>query len=286
MTLCVGVDGGGTGCRAAICDAEGRVLGQGSGPAANVATAPEGALASVRAALEEARRAAGVGPAALEAGAAWVGLAGLIDPAQGDGLRAGLRFRRLRLSDDRPTGMVGALGGRDGCLAAIGTGSFIGRQAGGTRRFVGGWGWQVSDQASGAWLGRGLLARLVDWQDGMAEGSPLLERVLDEQGGLPAAVFFSLRAVPSDYGRLARQVVEAAGADPAARALMQEGAEWIERALARLERRAGEPVCLIGGIGPHYAPFLPEEIRAALVTPEGSPLEGALRLARGLAAEG
>ncbi len=283
MTICVGVDGGGTGCRAAICDGEGRVLGQGSGPAANVATSPEGALASVRAALEEARIAAGLSREALENGAAWVGLAGLIDPGQAERLRAGLTFRRLEVSDDRPTGMVGALGGRDGCLAAIGTGSFIGRQAGGARGFVGGWGWQISDQASGAWLGRGLLSRLADWQDGMATGSPLLERVLEQQGGLPAAVFFSLRAVPADYGRLARQVVEAAGEDPAARDLMQAGADWILRALAALEREAGEPVCLIGGIGPHYAPFLPEEVRAALVAPEGSPLDGALRLARGLA---
>jgi hypothetical protein len=45
--------------------------------------------------------------------------------------------------------MRGALGPGDGTVAAIGTGSFFGRRSGGAYRYLGGWGYQLGDEASG-----------------------------------------------------------------------------------------------------------------------------------------
>ncbi|MFC6489993.1 hypothetical protein ACFP9U_18710, partial [Nitratireductor sp. GCM10026969] len=53
--ILLAVDGGGTGCRALVADAQGRVLGRGESGAANIMTDPEGALRHV---LEAAGRAA------------------------------------------------------------------------------------------------------------------------------------------------------------------------------------------------------------------------------------
>ena len=51
MTLYLGVDGGGTGCRAAVADADGRILGRGEAASANIWSDPEGARASIVAAV-------------------------------------------------------------------------------------------------------------------------------------------------------------------------------------------------------------------------------------------
>src|SRR3954470_11401057 len=79
--LFAGVDGGGTGCRARIQDAEGRLLGTGiAGPAA-LRLGIDRSLAEVvkacRAALEEAGLSADLGADALGSIHAAVGLAGV-----------------------------------------------------------------------------------------------------------------------------------------------------------------------------------------------------------------
>ena len=81
-----------------------------------------------------------------------------------------LPIDNVTVSDDRPTNMAGALGGTDGYVAAIGTGSFLGRQSGAEQRFIGGWGLRLGDEASGAWLGRRVLSRVLDWRDGVVDG--------------------------------------------------------------------------------------------------------------------
>lgn len=43
----IGIDGGGTSCRAAVATADGRILGRGKAGAANILTDPETALANI-----------------------------------------------------------------------------------------------------------------------------------------------------------------------------------------------------------------------------------------------
>ncbi|MDE3240946.1 MAG: ATPase, partial [Paracoccaceae bacterium] len=50
MQLFLGIDGGGTGCRAAVADARGRILGRGKAGPANIVTDPDGARANILAA--------------------------------------------------------------------------------------------------------------------------------------------------------------------------------------------------------------------------------------------
>ena len=47
MALFLGIDGGGTGCRAAVCDGAGRILGEGRGGPSNIASDPDGARANM-----------------------------------------------------------------------------------------------------------------------------------------------------------------------------------------------------------------------------------------------
>ncbi|MDF0601585.1 BadF/BadG/BcrA/BcrD ATPase family protein [Psychromarinibacter sp. C21-152] len=278
--IIVAIDGGGSGCRVALCTADGTRIAQAEGAAANVASDFDAAVGHLAATLETARAQAGLAPADLRRAPAWAGLAGAIEPAICARVAAALPLDDVHVSDDRPTTMAGALGGADGCLAAAGTGSFFGRQVDGRHRFVGGWGLQLGDQASGAWLGRKLLSAVVDWQDGLRPQTPLLEETFAGFRTPAEVAYFSLRATPTDYAAFAPRIVAAAGqGDALGRSLMQEGADWIARCLHALGAEAGETVCLTGGMGPHYAGYLPADLTAALIPPRGTPLDGAILLA-------
>jgi glucosamine kinase len=81
------------------------------------------------------------------------------------------------------------------------------------------------------------------------------------------------RASPGDYARFAPLII--GSVDPFAKTLLQEGAAYIRAGLSALGWQPQDPLCLTGGIGPHYAPFLGLPVTAA----KGTALDGALTLA-------
>lgn len=73
--------------------------------------------------------------------------------------------------------------------------------------------------------------------------------------------------------------------DAVAEQIMRQGADEIARALRQLGWNAGMAVALTGGIGPHYLPYLPEDMCAAVIEREAEPLDGAISLAQDFAQE-
>src|SRR5205809_6197003 len=78
-TLYVGVDGGGTHCRARIRDASGRLVGEGQGGPANARLGAAIAMGSVVQAAKAAAAAGGIAESALGRASVFMGLAGAID---------------------------------------------------------------------------------------------------------------------------------------------------------------------------------------------------------------
>ncbi len=277
MTWYLGIDGGGTGCRAALTNTAGRVLGRAEGGPANIASDPEGALANLLAVAGAATR--GIAP--LSQIVAGLGLAGANAAGAAGRLAAALPFARARIVTDAITAPRGALGPRDGIVAAMGTGSVYGIQRGGRLRQIGGRGLAVGDEASGAWLGRNAMARALRAADGMEPPTPFLSALIARHGGDEAATGWTVTARPVDFARLAPEI--AASDDPAARALIAEAVAQIDAAIAVLQEGVDLPVVTIGGLAQVYAPFLSRRWRIAPAA--GSPLDGALALARGEIAE-
>jgi len=275
------VDGGGTGCRVAIACRDGTVAARATGGSANVATDPEQAMRNVLDTVRRAAGALGLSAPALRGMVAHVGLAGVLDAADAAFVAARLPFARCVVTDDRATSLAGALGPDDGALLAIGTGSFIAIRRGGAARLLGGWGFALGDQASGAWLGRALLEQVLLAHDGLAAHSALTAAVLAQFDGAPSCIVaFARAAQPSDHAAFAPRIVEAAAAgDAVALALMARGAAYLNGALATAGLSAGEALCLTGGLGPHYAPLLAPEYRRAIRPALGAALDGALALA-------
>lgn len=280
MELFLGMDGGGSGCRAAVADRQGRILGRGEGGAANIWSHPEGALASILATAGAAAAAAGVDPARLDA---VLGLAGANMADARARLAGRLPFASVRIETDAVVALKGALGAADGIAATLGTGSVFGLQRGGAVRILGGWGFLLGDQGGGARLGRALLEAALLAHDGLAETTPLLAAVLAAHGGPEGIVAFGRRAAPADFaGEVPRLLAAEAAGDPAARAILREAEAAVAASIDRLGG-APLPVCFLGGLGPEFARRLAPRYPGRIRPPLGSGLDGALAMARGTA---
>ncbi|SEN36863.1 glucosamine kinase [Pseudorhodobacter antarcticus] len=279
MTLIIACDGGGTGCHVVIADLAGRVLAQGAGGPANVTTDFDAALANLRAALAQA--VAQSGGLDVSNAVAHFGLAGVTSAQMTQRVAQALPLRNICVTGDQGVALAGALGGGDGVLMALGTGTIIASTKGGQVMRIGGWGLQLSDQASGAWLGRCALEQTLRCHDGLDAFCDLTRDTFDEFQRDPLAmVAFAATAKPADYARFAPQVVQAAAAGtPGGVQLMQRGAAYLCRALGVLAFAPPDVLCLTGGVGPHYAPYLPKLVQAAITPAKGSGLDGALHLA-------
>ncbi|MCG6903921.1 MAG: hypothetical protein LJE68_14700 [Rhodobacter sp.] len=278
----VGVDGGGSNCRVSIARADGSVIGTAKGAAANPSTAMDSAVQTLLSTLDAARVQARISTADLAQADAHFGLAGVINPSIARSIADAMPIDRIRVTDDRTTNMAGALGDADGFVAAIGTGSFLGAQAGGTQKFIGGWGFWLGDEASGAWIGRRLLTTVLHWQDGLRDASDLLTGALAGfSGDTGEIVLFARTATPQEFATLAPRVIAAAQAgDSAGLDIVRTGAAYMQTALVSLGHCPGDPLCLIGGLGPEYARFLDADFAQDIRAPRGSALDGALLLAR------
>ena len=281
-TPVIAIDGGGTHCRLALDDGR-SVWRAGAGPA-NVSSDFEGALGEIRTGLTRLADAAGLPTGALADMPAHIGLAGVTGAEIRACLSAELPLRRAQITDDRPAALRGALGPDDGMIAHCGTGSFLAAQSGGSMRFAGGWGPVLGDEASAQNLGRRALSLALATIDGLAAPSAMSGDLLTRYGGADGIVAFAGRADPAALGAIAPLVTgHAAKGDALARMAMQEAAAAIAATLPALGWVPGMPICLTGGIGPHYAAYLPDDMQTAIRKPAQEPIDGALALARAFA---
>lgn len=274
MSLFLGIDGGGTGCRAALADAEGTIIGRGDAGPANISIEVESACANILTAARQALQQAGRDD--LDGIGTVLGLAGANVTASARRLQAMLPFRRVRIVTDAVTAATGALGGVDGIVAALGTGSVFAVQSGGEMRQFGGRGFLLGDEGSGAVMGRSLLADALRAEDGFLPMSPLLQEVLDELGGIEGVISFGLHAKPAEFGRFAPRIT--AGGDPAAERIFAAAVAEIRAMIDSLQAGRNLPVVFLGGLAPHYTARLAG--CWPLREPQGTGVDGALALAR------
>lgn len=286
-TLIIGVDGGGSGCRVAIGTLAGGVLVRAEGGRANFASDPELAIGNIIKTVDAAAAQIGIAKERIGEATAHLGLAGVMTAQDANKVAAAVPYKDVSVTDDRPTALNGAFGGQDGFLLSVGTGTIAAASTDGDFRSVGGWGFYLGDQASGSWLGQECLRQVLLCEDGLMQHSDLTRALLAKfQDDPNEIVAFSMSAKPGDYGAFAPMVVENASAsDPIGLKIINEGASHLQQCLNALAFKAGDPLCLTGGVGPHYADYLPEDVTAGLVKRQGNALDGAFAFARANLAE-
>ncbi len=279
----IGVDGGGSGTRVRVETLDGQEVARGvAGPSGlmhGVSPAWNAVLDAINAAFTEAGRAR----PPLQQLAIGLGLAGVHNKQwAAKFLAKNPGFAALALETDAFTTLLGAHAGEAGAIIAIGTGS-VGEALlpHGIRREVGGWGFPSSDEASGAWLGLRAVQHAQHALDGRAASTHFARAVIEFCGGNRDALFDWLaRANQTNYAQLAPLVIEHAASDAVALSFMRAAGEEVGRIAAALDPAGTVPVALCGGLAAPLAEYLPEALRARVVSPKGDAACGALQLIR------
>ena len=281
--LLIGVDGGGTGCRARIEDSEGRVLGVGiAGPAA-VRLGIDRSMATLETACLAAAADAGLQPEALGQMDAGVGLAGIGRKGALEQLVAQPhRFRSVVYVNDATIACIGAHKGRDGGIVIIGTGSAAFAVVEGREVRVGGYGFPISDEGSGADLGLHAIRLALRTCDGRAIATGFTREVMARFNDDPIeAIAWMDRATATDYASLAPLVMRHADAgDPVGRRIVRDAAEQIDELVRRLVEYGAPRIALLGGLASPMEPWLAPDVQRRLSPIEGDAVAGALHLAR------
>ena len=278
----LGVDGGGSRCRARLETTDGRALGQGLAGPASMRFGFEAARDAIMAATRQCLAEAGLDDDALKRTYAGIGLAGTGQRNARQELESWRHpFASAWFEGDAYLAYLGAFGGGDGGIVIAGTGSIGITYQDHTVR-VGGYGFPVSDEGSGADLGLGALRYALTTLDGRAEPSAFANDVLAQFAGDPAAVIAWMEhASATDYAALAPLVTRHASAgDPAARRIMAAAGASIAALVQALLKRGAPRVALIGGLAEHIRPYLPADIAALLVAPQADAMAGGVLLAK------
>ncbi|MBN43277.1 MAG: ATPase [Alphaproteobacteria bacterium] len=283
------VDGGASNTRVALFDEAGHRLGLTVTGPTSLTVRGTDAWIEILAALENLSRAVALDAAYLSRTHFGIGLAGANNGAQRQKfLDAAPDNCALRVSTDAYIAALAAHGGSPGAVIIIGTGSVGYRiEAAGRCRIVGGWGFPIGDEGSGAWIGRRAVAQIAQIVD-----TRFRKRVTDMHRAVMAVTGNSrdvlldwlLAAPPARFAELAPLVVEHAGrGDTAALEIVSEAGREIDALADALDSSRRIPLALSGGLAAPLDAFLPDRLRSWIRMPQEDPISGALMLARGRA---
>jgi glucosamine kinase len=284
--LLLGVDGGGTRCRARLCAISGKILGEAETGPANLRLGLGESFAAVLDAARQCLDRAALSPQSFGRVVACLALAGASEPGHLAAARERRHpFGKAIVTTDAHAACVGAHGESDGGIIIAGTGTVGWAVVRGQTFRVGGWGLPISDEGSGAWLGGEALRRVLWAFDGRVPWTPLLRALFADFADDPHAIVgWTATASPRDFGSLTPRIVDhAARGDAAAVELMQLAAAHIDAIAALLIAAGAARLALAGGLAPSLRPWLAPNTASHLVEPAGDALDGALRLARGVA---
>lgn len=259
--LVVGIDGGGTRTRVILADAHGNVLARTEGPGTALSPGHESSAADVIKSLI-ADVLAIADRADTRPAVCVVGVAGAGQERAAQALWSALASRRVAddvsVQADATIAMEDAFGDAAGVLLISGTGSVaFSRAPDGRVERCGGWGPNVGDEGSAAWLGRRALSVVTAASDGREPETALGGAMLTalEMESLDELIPWAVDATPAKLATLAPIVMQvAATGDLRANALISLCVEELVlhvRTLARrcfVDERAAVPVALAGGL--------------------------------------
>ncbi|QYK00588.1 N-acetylglucosamine kinase [Shewanella psychrotolerans] len=282
--LFIGIDGGGSKCRATIYASDDTVLGTGVAGRANplfgLSQTFESIKLSTQLALEDAGLQASDG-GQLVAG---LGLAGVNVPHLYQELVNWQHpFANMFVTTDLHTACIGAHHGSDGAVIITGTGSCGYVHVGEESLSLGGHGFPLGDKGSGAWLGLKAAEQVLLELDGFGPKTLLTERLKNHfQTSDAMGIVEKLAGKSSScYATLARLVLESAiEQDEVAKGIVVEGAAYISDLAKKLFALHPPRFSMIGGLAEPLAPWLDKDVVARISPVIAPPEMGAAYYAR------
>lgn len=302
----LGVDGGGTNCRVRLADENLQTLAEVKNGRSNLQIdSGDPAYKAISDGTRDVFKAAGIDFAETANTYACFGMAGgRMDSARDSFAARPWPFAGVSVYDDIDIAHAGALGGQEGGVVIIGTGSAAMSIVNGTRHQAGGWGFHIGDQMSGAILGRELARYAVEAEDGLVEASPLTKAVIAAVGGdNQAAMTWSFGTAmglkllsrdgsegcddalvgraPGEYGKLMPLWFDyLEQGDPVALKMLEIQLGFIDTYVNWFKGHGADVMAIVGGLGQRLFPRLQERYGDFVALPKYEPLHGALILAR------
>ncbi len=302
----LGVDGGGTNCRVRLADENLVTLAEVKNGRSNLQIDDgDPAYKAISDGTRDVFATAGIDYAETANTYACFGMAGgRMDSARAEFAARPWPFAGVKVYDDIDIAHAGALGGDEGGVVIIGTGSAAMSIVGGKRYQAGGWGFHIGDQMSGAILGRELARYSVEAADGLVEKSPLTEAVIAALGGDNQAVMtwsFAtemdltllsrdgsegcddalIGRAPAEYGKLMPLFIKHFDkGDPVARRMMDIQIGYIDTYVRWFKSHGARVMAIAGGFGQRLFPILQDRYGDFVALPKFEPLHGAVILAR------
>lgn len=282
--LFIGIDGGGSKCRATIYASDDTVIGTGVAGRANPLHGLAQTFESIQQSTELALRDAGLTVGDSKLLIAGLGLAGVNVPRLHQDISNWAHpFAKMYVTTDLHTACIGAHHGGDGAVIITGTGSCGYAHVGESHLCLGGHGFALGDKGSGAWLGLKAAEQVLLHLDGFAPATALTERLLNHFNVHDAMGIVEHLAGKSSscYASLARLVLECANEqDAVAKAIVVEGAAYISELARKLFKVAPPRFSMIGGLAEPLAAWLDTGVVSKISPILAPPELGAVYYAR------
>jgi glucosamine kinase len=220
-------------------------------------------MQAVRTASEAAAIDAGLSPNAFANTSAGVGLAGIDRKGAFEALLSFPHpFLKLAYASDASVACLGAHRGRDGGVVVLGTGSIGFARVNGRELRIGGYGFPISDEGSGADFGLQAVRLALRAHDGRIRPTPFLLEVIGRLGPDPVTlVAWAEQATATEYASLAPAALGYAEAgDPFAEEIVAEGARHVDVLIRSLVEFGAPRISLLGGLAPRLVRWLSPEV--------------------------
>lgn len=279
-TVYLGIDGGGSKCKARIrgMNTEGVGVAGPANPFQNLEQAKQSIIEASQLALADAK----LPEAMISQLVAGVGLAGVNVPRFMDLMQSWNHpFAQMYLTTDIHIACLSAHGGENGAVIVAGTGSVGYASINGTSTSYGGHGFPFGDKGSGAWLGLEAIKAALLHMDTLGPETSLLQAIEQKLAvkGLDIADAMA-SARTRDYGSLAPLVLAAADkGDSVAKSILEDGAGYLNDMASRMLNAGAESFCLLGGLSGKISQWMDPEVIQYLVEPKEEPDHGALLFA-------
>lgn len=285
----IGIDGGGTKCRARLEDSEGTLLGEGVSGPANIMRDSELAKTSIQEAISLAVASANqtfankqkisASQCVVGAGLAGANIAG----AKREFEAWAHPFHSLYVLSDLHAACLGAHDGASGAAIIIGTGSSGTLWHNNAFHDVGGHGFPIGDKASGAWLGLKAVKHTLLCLDELAPMDTLALEVCStlRTNDINHIVSKCATFNTHHYAALVEAMLPMLYTkDETVCAMFEEGAAYIETMAQRLLQQHDLPLAMIGGLSNVYSTYFSDSVKARLVACKATPQQGAIHYAK------
>ena len=275
----LGIDGGGSKCKAVILDYQLNVLGLAVSGPANPFHGFDKAINEIMQATELALKEANINELDLSQLIVGMGLAGVNLPSVFNQVANWQHpFKKMYLTTDLHIAELAAHNGQDGAIIITGTGSCGYALVNGKMTIVGGHGFPHGDLASGAWLGFTAVQKVLLSLDGFIAPTSLTDKLfhylavdnalslIEKIAHQPAAFF----------AKLANLVFIAASEnDQIALTILKDAEQYLVKMSEQLFATGAQRLSFIGGLADKFVDLLPLSLQKKLVKPIHLPEIGA-----------